>query len=400
MAFCSACGGPQVSGARFCSSCGASLGVTVPRSPTTLPWIIAGVAAVALVLIAVPRFLQPPAEAPIAPPPPPTLTQEQTVEKYYADLNARRFHEAYSAFGPGWRSQLNYDRWVANYDSTMSQTATVTKATGGRYDVDLVAVDRTAAGPLTSRFAGSWKVIGDRNGGFLLEDPDFSKVTSTYFDPRHLHADSISATYAKIKQSLAFVVAGSEYGPTQAGTAFCISSNATTSYFLTNHHVVADAAVLRMMLVSRGKQLYDARVVNVDSSNDAAVIAVGVGATPVVVLAEGGEQEGGRIGVAGYPVIQVELAMANLGLTPSLHEGSVNALVGDGRYIEFDAQTDHGNSGGPLFDSATGLVYGMVTYGIQSPMSYAVQDNLALPMSQLLDFIRTAGINPTVAPAT
>lgn len=60
--------------------------------------------------------------------------------------------------------------------------------------------------------------------------------------------------------------------------------------------------------------------------------------------------------------------------------------------IEFDALTDHGNSGGPLFDASTGLVWGVVTLGIQSQTSEAVQNNLAIDTTSIHEFLMDANV--------
>jgi len=74
-----------------------------------------------------------------------------------------------------------------------------------------------------------------------------------------------------------------------------------------------------------------------------------------------GEREGTAIAIAGYPRTQIDLAKRELGFTPSVHAGTVNALLANRSLIEFDAYAEDGNSGGPLLDGATRLVYGVVT---------------------------------------
>ena len=48
-ATCSACAEPLASGARFCHHCGAPAGVTAPTVRSALPWIVPGIAVMALV---------------------------------------------------------------------------------------------------------------------------------------------------------------------------------------------------------------------------------------------------------------------------------------------------------------------------------------------------------------
>ncbi len=41
-----------------------------------------------------------------------------------------------------------------------------------------------------------------------------------------------------------------------------------------------------------------------------------------------------------------------------------DAMAANGFYVEYDAQTDRGSSGGSLYDVETGHVYELMTYGI------------------------------------
>jgi hypothetical protein len=117
---------------------------------------------------------------------------------------------------------------------------------------------------------------------------------------------------------------------------------------------------------------------------------VSVGNIPKLQLSSRNPSEGQAVAIAGFPATQIEFFIDRLGLSPSLHEGTVNALPANGFYVEYDAQADHGNSGGPLFDAGTGLVYGIVTLGIASPASSAVQTNLAISILRVSSFIANA----------
>src|ERR1039457_5283507 len=91
------------------------------------------------------------------------------------------------------------------------------------------------------------------------------------------------------------------------------------------------------------------------------------------------------------PAIQIELFFHKLGLAPSLHLGTLSALIAGGALLEYDAQTDHGNSGGPLFDAQTGAVYGIVTWG-NTGVSGAVQNNIAISIRDLTQFFQNAHV--------
>jgi V8-like Glu-specific endopeptidase len=180
------------------------------------------------------------------------------------------------------------------------------------------------------------------------------------------------------------------------GSAFCIASTDSASYFITNRHVINGASRVDVFLVARPGRLYSAKVIRTTvgslnwSTLDAAIFEVSTGNIPKLQLSSRNPSEGQAVAIAGFPATQIEFFIDRLGLSPSLHEGTVNALPASGFYIEYDAQADHGNSGGPLFDAKSGLVYGIVTLGIASPASTAVQTNLAISILRVSSFIANA----------
>lgn len=208
-------------------------------------------------------------------------------------------------------------------------------------------------------------------------------------------ADDAVSTYGKLRPSLALVAAfNSKKEVIGAGSAFCISSNASHSYFLTNRHVAPSDDLIYILkleahpdkpvvghVIRRGELPLDAAIIETDSPN-----------IPAVTLADELPRVGQSIAIAGYPFFQLE---ADRTFSPSYHQGTVNALIEGGYYIEHDAVQDHGNSGGPLFDMNSGAVYGLVTYGVQSPMSQAVQNNVAISIRQASQFFINANVTVT-----
>jgi hypothetical protein len=96
---------------------------------------------------------------------------------------------------------------------------------------------------------------------------------------------------------------------------------------------------------------------------------------------------GTEIGIAGYPSVQLSLASGDLQkLSPSFHAGSVSALSAGDPQIEYDAQTDHGNSGSPMFDLRTGIVYGLVRL-VSTGSTKALQNNFAISVPELASFL-------------
>jgi TonB family protein len=206
-------------------------------------------------------------------------------------------------------------------------------------------------------------------------------------------ADVMVPAYHTVKQSLAFIAAKNSNGM-MVGSGFCISSTDTMSYVLTNHHVIADSQKILVAFQSPTLKRAYATVYRDNPDDDIAILAVPIGKIPALPLAKVRPVEGTRIATAGYPSTNIELAMAGLGIVPSLHVGLVNALPAKGHLILFDAQTEHGNSGGPLFDVNSSLVYGVVF----AKMGGYRESNLAISVSFLSPFLASAHLALAPAP--
>lgn len=197
--------------------------------------------------------------------------------------------------------------------------------------------------------------------------------------------------YDDVQNALALVL--SSQG---SGTAFCIKSNDHESVLITNRHVVGtDTNVQLIIQGTTNRNLY-ARVARVGTGSlDAAVLVVDFPNIPHLNLSNTPPDPGTAIGVAGYPRTQLKFALMRLGLSPSVHAGVVSALVAGGYYLEFDAQVEPGNSGGPLFDADTGLVYGLVTYKVGDR-----EANLAIDAPDLAAFLQNAGASEAYVPTS
>jgi S1-C subfamily serine protease len=197
-------------------------------------------------------------------------------------------------------------------------------------------------------------------------------------------------SYAKVKQSLGLVAIETSDNHFAYGTAFCIESDDRRSYFLTSAHVVGNADAVGIQLEADG-QVYKGFVLRTSVAPlDAAVIEVEKGHIPALTLAQETVSPGAPIAVMGYPSIQIETDRH-----PSVHAGTVSDIM-QNFYIEYDAITDHGNSGGPVFDPQTGLVYGIATAILPSQTARAVQSNLAILIGQATAFLGNAGVHPTI----
>ncbi len=144
-----------------------------------------------------------------------------------------------------------------------------------------------------------------------------------------------------------------------ARTRFRVSTNFASAviidpdgYLVTNYHVVADAAEIRVQL-SDGR-IAEPETIGVDRETDLALLKVDLDSLPVVPL---GSSAAVRIG-------DVVLAIGNpYGLSKSVTQGIVSAtgrglldLVTFENFIQTDAAINAGNSGGALVNARGELV--------------------------------------------
>lgn len=215
---------------------------------------------------------------------------------------------------------------------------------------------------------------------------------SVYFAlPNQSSLADTTDVYKKVQPSLGLVLVYKDSKLVATGSAFCVSSSSDRSLFLTNRHVVADGNRYLILVQSIGPQPLPATLVREGTGElDLAVLRVEQGNLTTDRLDSGIPAVGTKVAVAGYPLTQLALAAQNLGLTPSLHEGTVNALPGGGFYIQFDAQLEPGNSGGPVFDADTGVVYGVATLKFLPNISK--ESNAAISISAATTFLSNAHI--------
>jgi hypothetical protein len=208
------------------------------------------------------------------------------------------------------------------------------------------------------------------------------------------------------------------------GTGFCIASDGSHSYFATNHHVIAAtggaAPQIVAILTSDPGTRHPARVVADSKDPDLAIVEIDVPNIPALVLSETMPQTGDTVAIAGFPWNEGQLWGSLLGgqgfklgvgarqfppeLQPSYHSGPVSAIHGGGQYyIQYDALTDHGNSGGPLFDPATGAVFGIVQAtvpGMTDPLADtppSVYNNLAISVHEGMTVLAKAPLPANLA---
>ena len=138
------------------------------------------------------------------------------------------------------------------------------------------------------------------------------------------------------------------------GSGSIYKTSATSSYIITNNHVVEDAATSGKITVELlNGDLIDAKIVGRDANYDLAVIQVQRGNLPVISIGDSSKLS------VGDPVVAIG---SPLGLASTVTSGIISALnrpvttgsIGAESYvdaIQTDAAINPGNSGGALLDS-------------------------------------------------
>ena len=148
-------------------------------------------------------------------------------------------------------------------------------------------------------------------------------------------------------------------GGTGSGSIY--KTSATSSYIVTNNHVVADAATGGTITVElvNGDQ-YKATIVGRDANYDLAVIKISAGNLPAIGIGDSSQVS------VGDPVLAIgsPLGLANTvtqGIVSSLNRPVTTGSTGSESYvdaIQTDAAINPGNSGGALVD-AQGRIIGV-----------------------------------------
>jgi S1-C subfamily serine protease len=174
-----------------------------------------------------------------------------------------------------------------------------------------------------------------------------------------------------------------------AGTGMVLSSDGEV---LTNNHVVQDSTAISVTVVSTGKT-YTAKVVGTDPSDDVAVIQLQnasglatakLGNSSSVQVGDAVTAVGNAGGVGGTPSAATGTVTAlNQSITASDDSGSnPERLTG---MIEVNANVQAGDSGGALYDNASGTIVGMNTAASASGSRFRASESttgFAIPIEK------------------
>ena len=164
-----------------------------------------------------------------------------------------------------------------------------------------------------------------------------------------------------------------------------------SGHIITNHHVIEDAEKIEVEFMLDGElQKFNAEVVQVDKTNDLAVLKIfdmnfdGVSEPPYNFKFRGSDV-GTKVYAFGYP-----MALSIMGKEIKVTDGMISSKTGfDGNITTYQitAPIQGGNSGGPLFDEQANLI-GINSSGIRKDIA----DNVAYSIktsyvSNLLDVL-------------
>ena len=187
---------------------------------------------------------------------------------------------------------------------------------------------------------------------------------------RRLSLLALLAALITLTAAAAVVSAGGEwengvlivYYNQQYGTGWWVNNN----YLVTAGHVVNYQQGVTVELI-RGSWHGTGKVVAVNGDSDVAVIKC---SKPLphssFAINPSMPSQGMRIFVIGYPFEMVQI-VGNLqaaSTQPRISEGMVNWVYEKKGIFEFNAPTDHGNSGGPIIAS-DGTVLGLVSFALK-----------------------------------
>jgi S1-C subfamily serine protease len=173
--------------------------------------------------------------------------------------------------------------------------------------------------------------------------------------------ETFAKLYREVKPSVVYVVAAMRDGA-QSGTGFIYSSNSRVSRVVTANHVVEGATQVDVILDSDLAKRYPARVVRRDHVRDVALLEIDApNRIPLKLADPSSIQEGMDVALIGYPRVSAVFERVDGDdLRPTVHRGIVSAIRLNGSIVQYDAISDHGDSGGPVIDASNGHVLAIV----------------------------------------
>lgn len=170
-----------------------------------------------------------------------------------------------------------------------------------------------------------------------------------------------------------------------AGSGFILTAD---GYIATNCHVIADASSVQITL--NDGTTYDAQIIGSDADYDIAILKVDPGETklkPVTLGTSSSLKVGEDVSTIGNPLGQLTFSMTR-GIVSCVNR-EINLNGTPFNMIQIDTAINHGNSGGPLFNSY-GEVVGIVTAKTSQTNNGDVAEGLgfAIPIDDVLTMLK------------
>lgn len=157
-------------------------------------------------------------------------------------------------------------------------------------------------------------------------------------------------------------------GDSSAGSGWCVKANGTTAYIVTNNHVIEGqnglSVVYQLEVVGNlvKKTSTAVKVLKTDTINDLALLEV-VTEKPLKALPMRQTVTGLRVPMPVTLIGSPGAGDRSLDFTVISGEiSNIDRVTGGGRKLQFNANSDHGMSGGPVIDEK-GRVIGVIVSG-------------------------------------
>ena len=156
----------------------------------------------------------------------------------------------------------------------------------------------------------------------------------------------------------------------------------TDGYILTNHHVIDGAQQIEVEL--REQRTVEAKLIGSDPPSDLAVLKIGQAGLSALALADSDKVQVGDVVLAiGNPLGIGQTVTMGIISAKSRRTGLSNGSFED--FLQTDAPTNRGNSGGALVDSSGNLVG--INSQILSPSGGSIGIGFAIPSNMARDVL-------------
>lgn len=218
--------------------------------------------------------------------------------------------------------------------------------------------------------------IVPKTGGERTAPVMVGAVRSSSLAPEDLYTLAVSQTFV-VKFSLPLDTGGEA---SELGAGFAID---TDGYILTNCHVIADArdAEVPIIICDYDGNEYTAELIGADSVSDVALLKIDASLSSAAELGKSSEVKPcQQIYIVGHPEPELSFSVAS-GIVSGLNRSIDFADGTTLSMFQIDAPVNHGNSGGPVYNSR-GEVIGMTTAKYQGLSAEGV--GFALPIDDVI----------------